>query len=62
MGALKWIGYTVAALLVLCVATGAGMFIAVVVAIGGALVCLFLLVLAIAAVLEWICAPRSRKR
>lgn len=55
MGVLKWIGYLVAAIVVLTVVVGCGLFVAAVVAIGGALLCLMGLVLLIASSIKAFC-------
>lgn len=52
MGALKWVGYIVAAFLVLAVISGVGMFLAAVVFFGGALVSVVGLVLGVASIIK----------
>lgn len=59
MEALKWIGYIVAAILVLSVIVGIGAFIAFVILIGGLATFLACLVAWTAATLKGICVPHS---
>lgn len=57
MGALKWAGYIVAALIVLAVISGVGMLLAAVVFFGGALVSVVGLVLGIASIIKGLREP-----
>lgn len=65
MGVLKWIGYIVAAILVLTVALGGGLLIAAIMAIGAALLCLVGLVtltaLLIKSLFDEVLRPRGKK-
>ena len=55
MGALRWTGYIVAAIAVLTVVVGVGMFVATVVAIGGVVVCASIFVMLCAAFIKDYC-------
>jgi hypothetical protein len=59
--ALKWIGYIVAAIAVLSVVLGTGLFIVALITIGGALTFATMLVLLVASAIKGACTPTRRK-